>query len=132
MDDAREEDLPLFYSASDVYVQPSIWEGFGLPILEAMACGTPVVSTTAASLPEIVGSAGLLVEPRDPVGLALAILRVLDDSNLAERLSESGIARVHEFTWEQTAAETRSTYERPISSTRTRMIGGHVDRLEDH
>lgn len=100
------------YQEADVLAVPSRYEGFGLPVLEAMACGTPVVCSRAASLPEVAGDAALLVEPGDARGLADAILRVLSDPLLAETLRHRGLARAHEFTWKRTAQETLDVYRR--------------------
>lgn len=106
-----ESDLIAFYNLADVFVFPSLYEGFGFPPLEAMACGTPVVASRAASLPEVVGDAGLLVDPRDPEALAAAVHRVLQDRELAEGLRRRGLARARQFTWERTARETLAVYE---------------------
>jgi glycosyltransferase involved in cell wall biosynthesis len=106
------QDLVRFYNAADVFVFPSLYEGFGLPPLEAMACGTPVVCSNAASLPEVVGDAALLVDPTDVEGLATAMERVLTDADLAAELRRRGLARAAGFTWERTARETVAVYER--------------------
>lgn len=105
-----ERELVTLYNATDVFVFPSTYEGFGLPALEAMACGTPVVSSNAASLPEVVGDAGLLVDPNSPEALAKAIASVLDDPVLAAELRQNGLQRAGQFTWEQTARDTLSIY----------------------
>ena len=104
-------DLPALYSLADVFVFPSKYEGFGLPILEAMACGTPVIAANTSSLPEVVGDAGLLVSPDDPQELAAAIQRVLTEPGLATTLRERGLARARQFTWERTARETMTVYQ---------------------
>ncbi len=106
-----ESDLIAFYNLADVFVFPSLYEGFGFPPLEAMACGTPVVASHAASLPEVVGDAGLLVDPRDPEAMAEAIYHVLQDAELAEELRRRGLERARQFTWERTARETLAVYE---------------------
>jgi glycosyltransferase involved in cell wall biosynthesis len=105
-----DEDLPLFYSAADVYVQPSVWEGFGFPIVEAMACGTPVVTTSAAALKEVAGDAALLVEPRDSAALAAAMHSVLRDDVLAHALAYQGLKRAETFSWRTTVERTMLTY----------------------
>jgi glycosyltransferase involved in cell wall biosynthesis len=105
-----DDDLPLFYSAARVYVQPSIWEGFGLPVLEAMACGTPVVASNAASLPEISGDAAILVEARNADALAGAIGQVVDDQTIYAKLRASGLSHVSSFTWRLTAERTNDLY----------------------
>lgn len=104
------EQLRALYSAAALFVLPSLYEGFGLPILEAMACGTPVISTNPSSLPEVVGDAGLLVPPGDPDALAGAMGRVLEDIDLAADLRRRGLERAKRFTWEETAARTLAVY----------------------
>jgi len=106
---AREH-LPGLYRSADVVVVPSHYEGFGLPVLEAMACGTPVVAARAASLPEVVGDAGLLVEPSDIDSIASHTARVLADPRLAADLRERGLRRARAFTWERTARATLDVY----------------------
>ncbi len=106
-----EEDKPLLYSAADLFVFPSLYEGFGLPPLEAMACGAPVVCSNAASLPEIVGDGGLLVDPADAGALAEAMRAVLSDEALHSDLRARGIAQAAHFSWRRTADETVQVYE---------------------
>jgi glycosyltransferase involved in cell wall biosynthesis len=103
------EIVPLYYGA-DVFVYPSLFETFGLTLLEAMACGTPIISSDRSSLPEILGDAGLLVNPEEPGAIAAAILRVISDSKLRSDLVERGTRRVNDFSWEKTARETRDAY----------------------
>jgi glycosyltransferase involved in cell wall biosynthesis len=95
--------LPALYSGSQATVMPSLYEGFGLPVLEAMACGAPVVASSSSSLPEIVGDAGLVVDPFDVDGWAAAMRRVASDAGLRDSLSESGLRRSSEFTWARCA-----------------------------
>ncbi|MDQ6691771.1 MAG: glycosyltransferase family 4 protein [Candidatus Dormibacteraeota bacterium] len=99
-------DLPALYNLATLLAHPALYEGFGLTPLESMACGTPVVSSNAASLPEVVGDAGLLVDPQDGPGWTAAIDRVLHDPGLASDLRRRGILRAAEFTWEKAAART--------------------------
>jgi glycosyltransferase involved in cell wall biosynthesis len=105
-----EEDLPALYSASSCFAFASVYEGFGLTPLEAMACGAPVVCSDRTSLPEVVGSAGLLVNPEDPDALGNAILRVLTMPTVRDSLRQRGLARVRQFSWDQVAVETSAFY----------------------
>jgi glycosyltransferase involved in cell wall biosynthesis len=103
------------YAKAAVAVVPSVYEGFGLPAGEAMACGVPVVSTTGGALPEVVGNAGILVPPADPAALSRAIIRVLEDPDLARTLSEAGYRRVQQhLTWKVVAQKTAHTYRSVI------------------
>ena len=104
---AADADLPAIYTLADLFVLPSLVEGFGLPALEAMGCGTPVVASSASSLPEVVGDAGLLADPRDPAALAEAMVTVLRDRDLQARLRARGLARAREFSWERAARQVR-------------------------
>ena len=105
-----DDDLPAVYSRAALFAFPSLYEGFGLPLLEAMACGVPVVTSNISSMPEVAGDAAVLVDPRDADGLAAAIARVLRDEALRERLRAAGIARAREFSWEATARRTLDAY----------------------
>ncbi|MCW5853059.1 MAG: glycosyltransferase family 4 protein [Anaerolineae bacterium] len=120
-----QADLPLWYAAAEVLAYPSLYEGFGLPPLEAMACGTPVVVSTASSLPEVVGDAGLLVPSHDSAALAHALNRLLTEADLRAEMRARGLDRAAQFTWLRTAQMTADVYERvltgqplpPITST---------------
>ena len=112
LDYVPDADLPAIYAAASVLVLPSRYEGFGLPVLEAMACGTPVVCTNVASLPEVAGEAARLVPPDYPQALAEALEAVLTDRALTEALRERGLQRAANFTWERTAQATLAVYER--------------------
>ncbi|MCC5620836.1 glycosyltransferase family 1 protein [Nostoc sp. CHAB 5715] len=105
-----DELVALFYSRADVFVYPSHYEGFGLPILEAMMLGTPVVTSNTSSIPEVTGDAAILIDPNDPIQLAEAILKVISDSQLRQDLIEKGKARAKLFSWERTAKETLKAY----------------------
>jgi glycosyltransferase involved in cell wall biosynthesis len=95
--------LPMLYSGALAVVVPSLYEGFGLPVLEAMACGAPVIASTAGALREVAGDAALLVDPHDVSGWAAAITRVIDDPALRADLRARGVARAAQFSWSQTA-----------------------------
>jgi len=100
------EDMVALYNLADVFVFPSLYEGFGSPPLEAMACGTPVVTSNISSLPEVVGEAGLLVDPYDEHEIAEALTRIIDDKEFCELLCQKGIERSSRFSWSLTAAKT--------------------------
>jgi glycosyltransferase involved in cell wall biosynthesis len=102
----RDAELPALYAGALAFVMPSLYEGFGLPCLEAMACGTPVVAADRAALPEICGDAALLVDPDDRVALADAVLRAARETPLRDRLRAAGPERAHTFTWERSAEVT--------------------------
>lgn len=104
-------DLRALYAGCALFAFPSLYEGFGMPPLEAMACGAPVVSSNASSLPEVVGDAALLVDPRDPEGWAQAMVRVADDAALREDLSRRGALRAKVFSWEQSARDLLRLYQ---------------------
>jgi glycosyltransferase involved in cell wall biosynthesis len=112
-----DADLPALYSAAAVFVYPSLYEGFGLPPLEALACGAPVVCSNRSSLPEVVGDAALLVDPTDVGALAGALERLLDDEALRRDLRARGIARAAQYTWARTAAETLNVYHEAIEGS---------------
>ena len=110
LDAPADDDLVALYNGAAMLVQPSHYEGFGLPVLEGMACGVPVVISDRGSLPEIAGGAALAVNPDDAGALADAIERLLDDPTLGEQLRQKGLARAAAFTWERCARETLDVY----------------------
>jgi glycosyltransferase involved in cell wall biosynthesis len=107
--------LPGLYNAASVLTAPSFYEGFGLPVLEAMSCGTPVVAANRASLPEVLGDAGHLVDPERPEEMAEALTRVLTEHSERERMRKSGLERAKAFSWERVARETRAVYQEVLS-----------------
>jgi glycosyltransferase involved in cell wall biosynthesis len=112
---ADDVDLPHLYRAARVFAFPSIYEGFGLPILEAMASGVPVVASNASSLPEVVGDAGAQIDPFDVNALALALDTALHDEAWRRQAIERGLARIAEFTWTRAAEQLLSVYERVLA-----------------
>ena len=111
-----DEDLPAIYSMADLFVYPSLYEGFGLSPLEAMACGCPVITSNTSSLPEVVGEAAIMVNPEDIEGLADAMCRVLTNNELRLKMKKQGIERAKMFSWERCAAETLEVYKNLISA----------------
>lgn len=107
-----EEDLPHIFARAAAFIFPSNYEGFGIPLLQAMATGTPIASSRAASLPEVAGEAALLFDSKNISEMSEAIVRVLSDGALRERLIKAGLERVHNFSWEKAARETLMTFEK--------------------
>lgn len=104
-------DLPAFYNAASVVAYPTLYEGFGLPVLEAMACGTPVVTSNNSSLPEIAGGVALLVNPMNPDEIAVAVHRLLTDGTLRADLSSRGLRHARQFTWRRAAEKTLEVFQ---------------------
>ncbi len=115
----RNDVLAVLYSAADVFVFPSLFEGFGLPVLEAMACGCAVVASNRSALPEVVGDAGLLADPDDHDGFADTVLGVLKDPRLRSRLVAAGRERAGAFSWTRTAQETCAVYRAAVAERGT-------------
>lgn len=107
---ANEPDLPALYSAAECFVFPSLYEGFGLPVLESMGCGTPVVTSNVSSLPEVAGDAALMVDPYSIDMIAAAIRQLIDNQNLKSDLIQKGLDRAGQFTWEKSAHHLRQVY----------------------
>ncbi|MFN8522410.1 MAG: glycosyltransferase family 1 protein [Chloroflexota bacterium] len=110
----KSEEQPLWYSAADVFACPSLYEGFGLPLLEAMACGVPVVASNSSSLPEVVGDAGTLVAPLDVAGWTAALTALVTNRALHRQHAEAGPRQATRFSWERTADETAAVYRRVL------------------
>src|SRR5262245_20304689 len=106
-----DEDLPALYRAACAFVYPSLFEGFGLPPLEAMACGTPRVTSARSSLAEVTGAAALLIDPNDERALANALIEIMNNAGLRAKLRERGIAQAKKFTWRDAAEKTLSLYQ---------------------
>ena len=110
------EDIPLFYNATEVLVYPSFYEGFGLPPIEAMACGTPVIASNVTSLPEVCYESALFIDPNDIDSLSYDIERVLSNSLLRLTMVKKSLTRNKNFSWNKTALETISAYESILNS----------------
>lgn len=108
----EEEDLVYWYNRAKIFILPTFYEGFGLPVVEAFASGCPVITSRLASLPEVAGQAGILIDPHNQTELTEAIRRLLTDFQLREELRQKGLARAKIFTWERTARETLDVYEK--------------------
>lgn len=113
-----QDELPLWYQAAELFVYPSLYEGFGLPPLDAMASGVPVITSNAASLPEVVGEAALQIAPTDLDALTDAIVRVLTESNLRAQLIERGMRQAQKFSWAHAGQETMTVYRTVLSETK--------------
>jgi len=117
-----EEDLPMLYSGASSFVFPSLYEGFGLPLVEAMACGAPVIASNTSSIPEVVGEAALLVPPTQPEAFAEAILRVRSDEGLRRAMIEKGIDRASCFRWDTAARQLMSSIREAVVEKRARRV----------
>ncbi len=111
-----DEDLPTLYSAAEIFVYPSLYEGFGIPILEAMACGLPVIASNRSSLPEVTGTAGLQMDPLDVAGWTTSMFRLRADSRLRSALSERGRSQASRFSWSQSAVQLLAVYQRLLQA----------------
>lgn len=110
-----EKELVALYHAADLFIEPSLYEGFGFQVVEAMACGIPVITSNVTALPEVVGDAGILVSPSDIEGLASALVRVLTDSGLRESMRQKSLERAKFFSWDRVAKETLAIYNELLS-----------------
>jgi glycosyltransferase involved in cell wall biosynthesis len=111
------KDLPVLYSAASAFVFPSLYEGFGLPLLESMACGTPVITSSNSSLREVVGNSGLYInDPLNPNEISDNIIKILDNDKLRNKLKNRGFERVKKFSWEETTKKTIKTYEQVVKN----------------
>lgn len=112
----QQEDLPFLYTGAEIFLFPSLYEGFGMPVLEAMACGTPVVASSVTSIPEVAGEAALLVDPHSVESISSAIQSLLGDPSLRKAYAHKGIVRAGEFTWEKAAKQTLEVYRKVLGA----------------
>jgi glycosyltransferase involved in cell wall biosynthesis len=122
----RAEHIPFFYSAAQIFVFPSLYEGFGLPVIEAMACGLPVITSRGSSLEEVGGEAAILVDPLDTASLARAMQSALADTTLCGQLRQAGLKRAADFSQAKTAQKTLSVYQGLLG------IGADPTSVSDH
>ena len=113
-EDVPREELVALMTGAAAFVYPSLYEGFGMPVLEAMSCGSPVITTSSSSLPEVAGEAALLVSSQGTVQLSSAIRQLVTDAALANELAEAGIARAATFTWRRTAEGMLEAFDRAL------------------
>lgn len=119
LDYIEKEDLPSLYNLSSIFLYPSFREGFGLPILEAMACGTPVITSNVSSMPEVAGDAAILVNPNEPQEIANAMAQLTNNAELVAQKIENGIKQADEFSWKRTASKTLDFYHSLITKHAT-------------
>jgi len=110
-----EDDLPVIYNLAEFFVYPSFFEGFGMPVLEAMACGCPVISSNTSSLPEVIGEAGIMIDPNNIEDLKDAMIRMTQDHSLKNEMREKGIKRAKLFSWDKCARETLEVYRKAVN-----------------
>jgi glycosyltransferase involved in cell wall biosynthesis len=113
-----EDDLPALYAQARIFVYPSLYEGFGIPVLEALACGTPTITSNRSSTAEVAGGAAELVDPYDVADISAAIGRLLDNDLRRDELRRKGLARAAQFSWDRTATLTRDSYARTMGDRR--------------
>jgi glycosyltransferase involved in cell wall biosynthesis len=111
-----DEDMAALYSGAIAFVYPSLYEGFGLPPLEAMQCGVPVITSNTSSLPEVVGDAGIMVDPKDGDALCQAMLKLVSNGDLRQTMSQKSLEQAKKFSWEQCASQTLAAYETAVNS----------------
>jgi glycosyltransferase involved in cell wall biosynthesis len=106
------DDLVVLYNLAEVFVYPSLYEGFGLPVIEAMACGTPVITSNVSSLPEVAANAAVLIDPRSEAEISTALEQLMEDPDLRMRLRRAGMERAKHFSWRRVAERTIEAYRR--------------------
>ncbi len=128
----EEDDKPLLYNAATIFAFPSLYEGAGLPPLEAMSCGTPVVSSNTSSLPEMVGSGGILLDPTDTGGWVRGLTSLMTDAALRRQYRAKGLRQAKRFSWDRTASQTIKVYERVMKAHLPRRQAGRDKRGSTH
>jgi glycosyltransferase involved in cell wall biosynthesis len=123
---ASLDDLVALYNAATVFVYPSLYEGFGIPVLEAMSCGCPTITSNLSSLPEVIGDAGIMIDPYNVEQIAEELKRVLEDHGLAEDMLVRGLSRANLFSWERCAHETMAAFDFAISQRKINEQGVRV------
>ena len=126
-----EADLPAVYAGASLFIYPSLYEGFGIPVLEALACGVPTITSSTSSMPEVAGDAALLIDPYETSALSAAMLRLFHDAGLRESLRRKGPARAAAFSWDSTARGTIDTYHRALGDWRRNGRGARASRGPD-
>ncbi|MEM6614598.1 MAG: glycosyltransferase family 1 protein [Cyanobacteria bacterium P01_C01_bin.72] len=126
---ANQQELIQFYNAADILLAPSLYEGFGLTILEAMGCGTPVITANVSSLPEVAGDAAILVEPLDINAMVNAIKKIHSNAAYRQNLIDRGLDRVKEFSWQKTAAQAASFYQKIVAEKRKVMSDLYLEQI---
>ena len=111
LDYVKRENLPSLYSKAKLFIYPSLYEGFGLPVLEAMACGCPVITSNVSALNEIAGDAALFIDPNNHQSIAQGIKQVLENNNLRKEMTIKGLQQAKKFSWDRCAKETLKVYE---------------------
>jgi len=111
-----EDELVALYNGAIVFVYPSLYEGFGMPVLEAMACGAPVITTTAGSIPEVAGNAALFIDPKSPEEIADAILRIISDAELRNLMIGKGFEQARRFSWANTTRQVMEIYRTSLNA----------------
>jgi glycosyltransferase involved in cell wall biosynthesis len=128
----RAEDVPIFYSAAEVFVYPSLYEGFGLPVIEAMACGVPVITSRGSSLEEVAGDAALLIDPLDELSIAQSLKQLLGDGALRKQFGEAGLARSKRFNFKDAARQTVAVYEHVMGAERAGESAHPMQKALEH
>jgi len=131
LDYVDDNDIVYLYNSAALFVYPSLYEGFGLPLLEAMACGVPIVASNGTSIPEVVGDAAVLVDGRNVEALCEGMYKVLTDEALRTRLVENGLKQIKKFQWQETAKKTMNTYEKAYKSSEKNAKKNDAENIKE-